>query len=56
MKDQLGDEVLRKLKEAEEEAASLREQLAEAKAKAKVLLCNRVPHAAPFKPSCFCSL
>lgn len=35
VKDQLGDEVLRKLKEAEEEAASLREQLAEAKAKAK---------------------
>ncbi|KAL0055531.1 hypothetical protein WJX82_001534 [Trebouxia sp. C0006] len=35
VKDQLGDEVLRKLKEAEQEAASLREQLAEAKAKAK---------------------
>jgi hypothetical protein len=40
VKDQLGDEVLRKLKEAEQEAASLREQLAEAKAKAKVLLCH----------------
>lgn len=38
---------MRKLKEAEEEAASLREQLAEAKAKAKVLLCNMLPPLGP---------
>ena len=47
VKDQLGDEVLRKLRQAEEEAASLREQLAEAKAKAKVTVCHVLPPSKP---------
>lgn len=38
VRNQLGEDVLRKLREAEEEAASLREQLAEAKAKAEVFV------------------
>ena len=38
-KSDLADDVLRKLKEAEAEAATLRQQLAEAKAKAEVSLC-----------------
>ena len=37
VKDQLGEDVMRRLKEAEEEAAALRQQLAEAKEKAQVL-------------------
>lgn len=39
VKNQLGEDVLRRLKEAEEEAAALRQQLAEAKEKAQVLAC-----------------
>lgn len=35
-KDQLGEDVMRRLKEAEEEANALRKQLAEAKEKAQV--------------------
>ena len=38
-KSELADDVLRKLREAEAEAATLRQQLAEAKAKAEVSLC-----------------
>ena len=36
VKDQLGEDVMRRLKEAEEEANTLRKQLAEAKEKAQV--------------------
>lgn len=36
VKDQLGEDVMRRLKEAEEEANALRKQLAEAKEKAQV--------------------
>ena len=36
VKDQLGEDVMRRLREAEEEAAALRKQLAEAKEKAQV--------------------
>lgn len=39
VKDQLGEDVMRRLKEAEEEAAALRKQLAEAKEKAQVMAC-----------------
>ena len=39
-KSELADDVLRKLREAEAEAATLRQQLAEAKAKAEVSLCT----------------
>ncbi len=53
VKDQLGQDVLRKLREAEEEAASLREQLAEAKAKAEVPICMHTKQGVPPARICY---
>lgn len=44
VKDQLGEDVMRRLKEAEEEAAALRKQLAAAKEKAQVTACILPAH------------
>lgn len=43
VKDQLGEDVMRRLREAEEEANALRKQLAEAKEKAQVNAMQIIP-------------